>query len=768
MAYVKNCDPGKITMDLPSSNYIYELPLLSIGDNHGPFNLSLIFNRTMAKNGTNPFAMAAGYKLNIHKVLNFNDSLAPYLLDEGGNCVDLIDNNGVYTFNDDSQRILRTGNPLPNPYIVENPDFSLEYYNQYGYITSIVDKYGVEILAYSYNASKQLTSITFRGDKLIEFTYSSGKMTKVRYQGSTYSTSLSLGTSSATVTHYSGETYSLTYSEDVKFQASTTVTENSTTITNTIRAENTTNKTVKITKLIGGNTVDTMTYVFPDIESYPGEKFSQVEITNNDGVKTRVQYQFGKPLYSYEIGSDAEFDSAMYLGTVNIYNTVDSLLAGHAASALTRNDGIQMTGPSDNGQWQYQITNFTGGNVNGYFVLTGWVRAKEANTVLSNTLLHISSHTGGSEYDFYPRIVADTKWKFFAYKFYAGNMNSNYLYVYPQNSSKVELKDLRLMFQATDFLKEDDKSRVVMAEDVLIDSQNNCIPIRGSAFKCNGETIVCREFHETIDLNGDNDCVTFEDLLRYKVNQLKGTNTKEFYYNRGKNVIVAASGGTAQVTTNGTTYHNLSNYRLGKRTYTTSGTVTTRILENNSSGFLVYETVDTNGTDVLSRQILNEYLDVVEKTEFDHSGTTVKSVTTTYERSNDLVTKEAVSGLYTRETTYGKDSSGNTTITLKDEFNKQTVYTLDPVWGAVISVKLPNGDLVTDTYDDDMCALTKRTFGSASGRSNSLTYSSGNLSGLTSGALAYGFTYSAGKLTGVSKNSTSVEAHVHKIGRAHV
>lgn len=378
MAYVKNCDPGKITMDLPSSNYIYELPLLSIGDNHGPFNLSLIFNRTMAKNGTNPFAMAVGYKLNIHKVLNFNDSLAPYLLDEGGNCVDLIDNNGVYTFNDDSQRILRTGNPLPNPYIVENPDFSLEYYNQYGYITSIVDKYGVEILAYSYNASKQLTSITFRGDKLIEFTYSSGKMTKVRYQGSTYSTSLSLGTSSATVTHYSGETYSLTYSEDVKFQASTTVTENSTTITNTIRAENTTNKTVKITTLIGGNTVDTMTYVFPDIESYPGEKFSQVEITNNDGVKTRVQYQFGKPLYSYEIGSDAEFYNNRFAGTVNLLAAQGHPNNNGASGKQTYKDGISMTVDSATGNWRTDVS--SNGNLTGYYTVSGWIRAKSAGT----------------------------------------------------------------------------------------------------------------------------------------------------------------------------------------------------------------------------------------------------------------------------------------------------------------------------------------------------------------------------------------------------
>ena len=43
MAYVKNHNPGKITMDLPKANYIYELPLLSVGDIHGAVNVSLIW-----------------------------------------------------------------------------------------------------------------------------------------------------------------------------------------------------------------------------------------------------------------------------------------------------------------------------------------------------------------------------------------------------------------------------------------------------------------------------------------------------------------------------------------------------------------------------------------------------------------------------------------------------------------------------------------------------------------------------------------------------
>ena len=75
MAYVKHGSPGKITMDLPSTNYIYELPLLSFGDIHGSMNLSLIFNRQMKADNSNPFSLIAGYKLNVQKVLEIENNV---------------------------------------------------------------------------------------------------------------------------------------------------------------------------------------------------------------------------------------------------------------------------------------------------------------------------------------------------------------------------------------------------------------------------------------------------------------------------------------------------------------------------------------------------------------------------------------------------------------------------------------------------------------------------------------------------------------------
>jgi hypothetical protein len=44
MAYVKSFDPGQLRLDLPSSNYYYELPLFSFGDTHGSIGVSLAFN----------------------------------------------------------------------------------------------------------------------------------------------------------------------------------------------------------------------------------------------------------------------------------------------------------------------------------------------------------------------------------------------------------------------------------------------------------------------------------------------------------------------------------------------------------------------------------------------------------------------------------------------------------------------------------------------------------------------------------------------------
>ena len=44
MAYVKKFNPGQLRIDLPCSNYFYELPLFSFGDTLGGLGVSLVYN----------------------------------------------------------------------------------------------------------------------------------------------------------------------------------------------------------------------------------------------------------------------------------------------------------------------------------------------------------------------------------------------------------------------------------------------------------------------------------------------------------------------------------------------------------------------------------------------------------------------------------------------------------------------------------------------------------------------------------------------------
>lgn len=237
----------------------------------------------------------------------------------------------------------------------------------------------------------------------------------------------------------------------------------------------------------------------------------------------------------------------------------------------------------------------------------------------------------------------------------------------------------------------------------------------------------------------------YDDLLKYKINQRKGWDTQEFYCNHARKVLSINVSTPVTATYNGVPY-NLSECYLGKRQYSKNGIVTTRIRDDDNNAFLVYETIDSAGN-TLSRN-LDEYLDV--------AATSIDGVTTEYSRDRGLIKTESVENLYTRTINYGSN-----TVEKVDEFGNHTIYTLDPVWGMVTSVTLPDGTVVTDTYDSDMCAMNRRTFGSATGRANALTYSSGNLARVQTGDLYYNFGYSKGDLTSIQRNGAQIEEHVH-------
>ena len=83
MAHVKTYNPGQITLDLPRTNYFYELPLLSVNDFRGGFSVTLVHNYDAKKNNKNHFNMREGYKLNVQKRLLLSNGVPCRLYQHG-------------------------------------------------------------------------------------------------------------------------------------------------------------------------------------------------------------------------------------------------------------------------------------------------------------------------------------------------------------------------------------------------------------------------------------------------------------------------------------------------------------------------------------------------------------------------------------------------------------------------------------------------------------------------------------------------------------
>lgn len=747
MAYVKNCNPGKITMDLPRSSYIYELPLLSFGDIHGNMNLSLIFNYQMKYESQNPFFIKEGYKLNIHKKLIFENGIPTYLMESNGSLVSIYGEDWPYSFHDGSQRFIRqTGNTL-KPYVIENADYSKEYYDANGMIVSVVDKYNVTILSYIYEPrTSRLVTLNYRNGKIIQLAYSNSKLYTIAYSGSGCTTKFLYTTAGISVEHYAGEVFQLE-SNGINFRATATTANYATQLTKAsdfslVVSDRIANQTVNSTKYDFYNTV-----VGCSSNNY-------VDITNNEGVKIRNQYWRNQLAYSYEVtDSDIQFIGNRFAGSVQINKTMDNPYSSGALGTQNRWDGVQMTfnGSVSPNEWYFDVNAYATSGVAGYYVLTGWTK------LLNNgdASICIAGLTNGYQYSYDPGSDLDGKWKFFAYRFYA---DAAYIRAYLPSSSVLETKDFRLTFQATHVINANDASKIAIMEYGLIPASNTStfIPLHECEFIYKYVTEQGGLEEENISLHS---MITFQDLLKHKINKAKSMHSGEVYINGCDEAFVLGSSGSFTArhkdpATQVITEYAVDNCHLGVRQYLANKMVTTRIRDDMDS-FLAYQIVNASGT-VFDYKYFNEYMDVIEEK--------VDGVTTTYTRNNDLVTATAVtdgSNSYTRTTTYGTNSDGNPTITTKDEFNKSTLYTLDSIWGVVKSVRLPDGSVITDTYDDDMCAMTKRTFGSTSGRSNTLAYSNGNISTLETGSLSYDFTYTKGKLTAVSKNDTRVKEHVH-------
>ena len=774
MSNVKNYDVGQIKFDMfpegydhdgPYVSYTHELPLLSFSDVQHSVNLSLVFNydryREEKENNTNPFFIAPGYKLNLQKRLIYDvqGALTTFQGENGKNIELNNASDNVFTFNDESQRILRrTSSALT----VEYSDFSKEQYNETGRITQAYDKYSdCPVLTYSYNVYNQLVSIVFRNSKVIYLAYESNRLKSIRYNDKVTTFYYNDDGTLDYIKHYTDIKYKFALSNvncgsyEIELPYKVTAFEGDTATLGS-KELNLVNlgKTVEIIDKIGDNPVNIISYKHSRslIDYLP--PFEYVDIVDNNGVETRVQLQDGKPFCSYEIKdgnpqfSGEERDDIFY-GNVTLYNSANSSCDDKTAGVQNINDGTRMTFLDGDKEWRG--ANFNGEIKKGWYTVSGWIKSN------SDNCSSVDIYVEPGAVNISPVCTVDltplNQWKYFAAPKY---LETNTVFVRTAVNENISTRDFRFTYNGaapeidnkTDTEVEENISHINISEYVLFNG-NEEIPFRDTPFYYhlnNGN-------HKIYDTEVD-EGVTFADALRFKLRKKRDGVCDEVYYNNGKNIV---TGTTDLKILHDGNFISIGNLDLGVREYSNNKKSVTRIyMYDNSPSAYILKTHTVNGT-VISTEKLNNNLDVTEST--------VDGITTNYVFNADgLIIRESVPLLYIKDISYD-----NTVITVKDidptteAELANTKYYLDSVWGTLERIVPSDNSIIRYYYDHNSHALTQMSFGVNPSRKNILGYSNNRLASLESGSLNYTFTYTSdkGELESVSKNNAGVEHHTH-------
>lgn len=745
--YVKKFNVGNISIDLPYRSHIHTLPLLSFSDFRNSVNIELVFNQKLNKEGIDYFNSGVGFKLNIQKRIIKENNVLKRLIDSNGNSIALNRNknnyeddskpyNNYYTFEDESKRIVRI---ISGGYEIEYSDFSKEVYNTDGYIISSYDKYGDLYLSYTYNTNNFLTSITYN-EKEVLFEYYNTEITSITYDNTI--TRLIYNNPNMSVNHYSGVNYYMTV-KDESYEVRESGLNTSDVFYKLKECQYIDDKMI-LTARIPGKTIDTITYTFPSIRDDINYKYDYIEITNKKNITQRIQYNYEKPLCSYEIiNGDTEFINTQCACNVNLYNTLNN---NKFNGVIGLDDGIQMTKEINSNKHTAEVRGNSSSTHKGMYLLTGWMKCPNN----SSKTINISNNTVESIYNFYVPGSAYNQWYFFAYQF---SLDANFIYVYP-TSSDVELKDLRLTYQVTHNIDKNKVIRSLLKENILIDKTTGDILKFGDV-----EIIYTTEGNETGKVN-----LTLSDLFRYFSRKKICGWSNELYYNDGKNVISdilwvqVENKETAEI-------KYISNYDFGYQYYLNGKTYKTIIQECNSTStpILICNYEDNS---IYSYQYINNYLEVRQSTQ--------DGITTYYTRDKGLVTRKKVMDSSTNNNIlsnikYTYDTTSNT-ILVKDEASNSNsylrdgiTYYMDSIWGVVTKTKINDNIVIEDTYDDDKSTILDKEFKTltSSGIKHSYGYDKGNLESLICNDLNYNFEYTNEELTKVSKNDTIILEQEH-------
>ncbi len=747
MSYIKNYNVGQTKVDLPYANYIHTLPLLSFGDVQHTVNLSLVFNLQMKEQGGNPFGIADGYKLSLQKRLIVGENGLTDYQDESGKKISLNKFGDKYTFSDESQRIIRKDG---SEYVLENPDYSTEKYNASGYIIGVYDKYDDDnaFLVYAYSGTK-LASITYRTGKVISVTYPTTQSVKIEYKyNGAVKCSTTLDCSVADqvkVVHYSGV--------DFYFN----LTNKNLTVTSKDNGSANTKKSTIYT--VSGNTITAVNYtglapVDQNVYTFPGstipalQKYSQAIITDFHGVHKKIQFKGEKPMYSFEVhsisGEDKlapRFDSDnKHTGNVKIYNSEETSESANASGTQSVFSGLSLT---KSGATHLNNTVYSGA-LEGYYTISGWLKPVD----VTYTIVVIISFGNGSIVRVPLDYTPNKEWTYFRHRAqYAIAPTSVYFEDLNQN---ITSKDFRIDFCPTvdeADLNDERVPYVVNSEEMLVRDWNNYCKLRDVVFKYNGAII--------------EDHITAKDILKYQLNKRKNQHSDEFYVNECKELITISSTDTITATIGDTDYA-LTSCSIGKKTYTSNGTLNTRTRTDATLYPLIQET-SYSASSVITSKKYDLNLDLVYE---ENDG-----VCTTFTRNaKGLVTLEKTEStandmdIITRSSAY--DSSITKLLSTTDEFSETTTYTTDDVWGVVKYGEASTHERAEKEFDDDMTDLNSITFfRQGTLRNTSFTYDLDKVASVKQNDLKYGFSYYADDLTGVFKQSASgstisqIEAH---------
>ena len=761
MSYVKKYEVGNVQLDAPRTHFVHELPLLAFGDAQHSIGLSLVFNSGAMENS---FNISQGYKFNLQKRLILSEGGVPTKLEDGnGVTVDLISFSEHFMFDDDSQRIIRVQG---NTFKLENPDYSKEMYDSFGRITAVYDKYGEVVLAYHYSSSGKMDKITYRDNKVIQFNYFAtlGMVESVQYicNGVTICTTTFSypGAANVTVCHYSGVDYTITYSqgEFVVYSADHGA-EYSNNHSQKITCELTATSLV-MTKEFGNKVVDTTTYAF--VNCPEAGKFDLLDVTDQHGIKTRMQFQNGKLAYSYEMRDDM-FRENSTTENCNYFGTVTHHSNGQTAGAQTYGDGIQLIN-YDSNKWYYPMSLLMDEseckNAKSV-VVSGWVKKKPNTFVTGDRRLSLtfSDYNVLSNKELLFGELPLNQWVYFSgvidlsERIEEEEGEERIIKSIDLDAPTVTLSENPTYFEGADI-------RIVPQYlEARAGSTSTHITSFENALIILGTTLEQKLDSETSFYNGDvklDKDFTEKDIIKYLLNQARGEYKNEIYFNNCRGIQ-----------TNVTDFKVIYTDSMGKPAKASVEDVAfEKRYVMNGRKFAVRTEVYSTDSECLfaTKTYLNDLLYKEERynNNFELVYVNNDGAITTYERNNkglvlsQRTVDEQNNELNSIQAEYNDDSTKLVSET--DAFETVTTYTTDDVWGVITQVKVNDEVVVTSTFDDDYSAQMSKTFGQAPNtKLHEFGYSNGAINMMKNDTLTYSFGYNKDVLSSVSKNNQPIE-----------